>query len=111
MALRWVVLVVAAVVIGVVIGTWRAGPHVQTGRLDTTAAGDGTAIVGDHDYLFPGSVAWVGADGAWRDSGMPDCLAPASSTDGVRFAVADVAMDGASWGQVVWVDCRGVPAL
>ena len=101
---------VAMLIVGVVMGfgaaTFLGGTRTEVGRIDVMADGGGTAIVGEHDYLFAGSTRWRGLDGNWRQGGQPDCLPPESSVDGITFGVRP--MDG--WGQVVWVDCGSVAA-
>jgi hypothetical protein len=95
---------------GYLIGTWKAGPSVHTGRADSMADGGGTILTADWDYGFARDVEWVGADGTWHDSGPPDCLPPMSSVEGLRFAATEVTVDGVTWRPVVWIDCRSVPA-
>ncbi len=101
---------VAILVVGVAIGlgaaTFLGGTRTEVGRIDVSASGEGTAIVGDHDFLFAGSTRWRGTDGSWRQAGQPDCLPPESSVDGITFGVRP--MDGLA--QVVWVDCGSVAA-
>ena len=62
---------------------------------------------GDWTYAVPlDGVTWVSADGVWNDSGRPDCLSPRNGTVRVRFAAAEVTIDGTTWRPVIWVDCR-----
>ena len=107
--LPWVAAVAVAVVVGFLVGTWRAGATIQTGRADSMGGGGGSIVTTGWTYGFSSDVAWTDASGSWHDGGTPACLPPLSSRDGVRFASVDVTVDGATWRPVVWIDCRSVP--
>lgn len=55
-------------------------------------------------YDIPLSVPWRDNE-SWRLDGRPDCLPPTGEIVPVRFAETTVKIDGASWRQVVFVDC------
>jgi hypothetical protein len=57
-------------------------------------------------YSIPKDVFWVDAQGSLHDGDRPACLPPEGTTNPVRFASVDVTVEGTSWRQVVWVDCR-----
>lgn len=76
----------------------------------------GVATVGDHMasvpaggwvYGIPGVQEWVDQQGTTHVGGWPACLGGAGRTVPITFGWVPVtAPDGASWRQVVWVDCR-----
>lgn len=80
---------------------WRYGP---------AYVGDHQAsiTVGDWDYGFSESVAWIDAAGSHHGDGWPTCLDVPAGTlvEGVRFATVDVEVDDVGWRQIVLVDCR-----
>lgn len=92
--LRWIALAGAGLVLGFLIGTWRAGASIHTGRADSTANGGGSIITEEWTYGFPADVSWIDTSNAWHEGGIPDCLPPGSSVEGVRFASIDVTVEG-----------------
>lgn len=88
-------------------GTTASSPHIQTGRADVNAAGDGGSIsTSDWTYALPmEGVTWVDRQGTLRDRGRPECLAPGTSID-VRFAAVEVSVEGQTWRPVVWISCQ-----
>ena len=104
--LRWVAVVVVALAVGFLIGTWRAGATIQTGRADSNGAGAGSITTSGWTYGFASDLAWTDDMGSWHDSGTPACLPPLSSRDGVKFASVEVTVDGNTWRPVIWIDCR-----
>ncbi len=104
-----VVLVGIALAVGFLVGTWRAGANIESGRADSTGNGGGSIITDGWTYGFPADVAWTDLDNAFHPDGLPDCLPPLSSVEGVRFAWVGVSVEGLGWRQVVWIDCRSVP--
>ena len=104
-----VVLVVLALAVGFLVGTWRAGPTVESGRAQSTGNGGGSIITNGWTYGFPADVAWTDTTNRFHPDGLPDCLPPLSSVDGLRFAWVGVSVEGWGWRQVVWIDCRSVP--
>ncbi len=52
-------------------------------------------------------VQWTDANGAWHESGRPECLPPAEETIPVTFAAMEVTVEGVTWRPVVWVSCEG----
>jgi len=82
-------------------------PDIQTGRADVNAAGNGGSIItSSWTYGLPTEgVTWVDRLGIVHESGRPECLAPATSTD-VRFAAVEVDVDGSTWRAVVWISCQ-----
>jgi hypothetical protein len=107
--LRWVAVAGSALVIGFLMGLWRAGPIIDTGRVDSMGDGGGTIFTDDWSYGFSAEVAWTDAGNGRHEGGTPDCLPPLSSVEGVRFAYVEVTFEGATWRPVLWIDCRGVP--
>jgi hypothetical protein len=103
-----VAIAVVALAIGFFAGTWRQGPIIDTGRADSTADGGGSISTDGWTYAFPADVTWVDASNVWHEDGPPDCLPPGSSVDDVRFAAAEVSVEGSNWRPVVWIDCRSV---
>jgi hypothetical protein len=105
----WLVAIVALFLIaGFLIGTWRSGTTITTGRADSTGDGGGSITTDGWTYGFSSDVPWTDANNSWHDGGTPDCLPPLSSVDEVRFAWIEVSVEGASWRPVVWIDCRSV---
>jgi hypothetical protein len=108
--LRWVAVVVGAVALGFLIGTWRTGARTETGQAHSTGAGGGSIVTSGWTYGFASDVAWTDANNSRHEGGTPDCLPPLSIKDGVKFAWIEVTVDGSTWRPVVWIDCRGVTA-
>ena len=89
-----------------------AGEHQQ--RPVTVLSG--IAAVGDHhatvtvagwSYGIEGSIVWVDQEGTMHDGGWPACLGGIGQNVPVTFGEVPVTTpDGATWRQVVWVDCR-----
>jgi hypothetical protein len=105
----WLVAIVALFLLaGFLIGTWRSGTKIATGRAQSAGDGGGSIITDDWTYGFSADVPWTDAQDAWHDGGIPDCLPPLSSVDGVRFAWTEAAIEGLSWRSVVWIDCGSV---
>lgn len=107
--LRLVALAGIAVVVGFLIGSWRAGATIHTGRADSTANGGGSIITDDWTYGFGADVTWIDSTNRWHESGIPDCLPQGSSVEGIRFASVEVNVEGSRWRPVVWIDCRSAP--
>jgi hypothetical protein len=97
-----------SLVAGFLIGTWRSGTNIATGRADSAGNGGGSIITHGWTYGFSSDVPWTDASNSWHEGGTPDCLPPLSSVDGVRFAWTEVSVEGVSWRHVVWIDCRSV---
>lgn len=74
------------------------------------AAGAISVEADGRTYNIPLDVPWTDAQGTFHDAGRPDCLSPDAGNVSVRFKTADVEVEGSSWSQVVWVDCRSVAA-
>jgi hypothetical protein len=106
--LRLVAVIAVAVALGFLIGTWRSGVTIETGRADSTANGGGSISTDGWTYGFSSDTAWTDASNSWHDSGLPDCLPPLSSVEGVRFAWVQATVEGVSWRPVIWIDCRSV---
>jgi hypothetical protein len=102
------VLLAAALVIGFLVGTWRAGPTIRTGTAHVNSEGGGSIEVGDWTYGIPADVEWTDVSGSRHDRGHPDCLPPLGIIENVRFASVDVNVEGLGWRPVIWVDCRSV---
>lgn len=102
---RWVAVVAVALVVGFLVGTWRTGVTIQTGRAQINGEGRGSIVTNGWTYGFGSDVAWTDDLGAWHESGSPACLPPLSSKDGVKFASIEVTVNGTTWRPVVWVDC------
>jgi hypothetical protein len=106
----WVIAGVVALAIAFALGGMRNGPSFHVGRADVTAAGGGSITTDDWTYGLPSDVAWTGRDGRWRDHGQPDCLPPGAIVNDLRFAAVEVNVEGTTWRQVLFVDCRSVPS-
>jgi len=104
-----VAVVVIAVAVGFLIGSWRSGVHIETGEAHSTGNGGGSIITDGWTYGFPADIAWTDTNNSWHEGGIPDCLPPPSIVGGVRFAWAEADIEGSGWRPVVWVDCRSVP--
>ena len=108
--IRWVAVIVVALAVGFLAGTWRSGPTISTGRAQSKGDGGGSIITTDGwTYGFSSDMAWTDSGGAYHENGLPDCLPPLSSVEGVRFAWVDVSVESTGWRTVVWIDCRSVP--
>ena len=104
---RAAALIGLALVVGFLIGTWRTGATVHTGRADTQADGGGSITTDDWTYGFLPGVSWVDASNVWHQGDEPpECLVAARSVEGVRFAAVEVSIEGSTWRPVVWIDCR-----
>lgn len=106
--LRLLALAVVALVLGFLLGTWRSGVHIETGRADSTGVGGGTIFTDDWAYGFAADVPWTDAANSRHEGDVPDCLAPLSSVEGIRFAWVEVTVEGTTVRPVVWIDCRSV---
>ena len=100
-------LVVVAVVVGYVLGEWRDGPMILTGRADMTAEGGGSITTDEWTYALAAEVDWIDSNNTWHLSERPGCLDPGESVE-VRFAATEVTIEGTTWRPVVWIDCRSV---
>ena len=106
--LRLVAVIVVALAVGFFIGSWRSGVHIETGRADSTGSGGGSISTDGWTYGFSADGAWTDATGSWHDQGLPDCLPPLSSVEGVKFAWIEATVEGTGWRPVIWIDCRSV---
>jgi hypothetical protein len=106
--LRIVAVIVVALAVGFLIGTWRSGVHIETGQAHSTGNGGGSIIAGGWTYGFPADIAWVDTSNSWHEGGIPDCLPPLSIVQGVRFAWVEASIEGTGWRAVVWIDCRSI---
>lgn len=103
---------VIALLIGLIIGRLLprdAAPEWQQADVQVSA-GQAVAQIGGQSYGVIGAVpAWIDAEGKTQRFTWPTCLADADagSTVSLRVAVVTVALDGARWGEIVGVDCRG----
>ena len=95
-----------ALVIGFVVGSWRAGPTLAVGVAHSVE--DQVSIEAEGwTYAMPLDVSWVDANSAWHDGDRPSCVPPSTGPiHGVRFAYVEVSIEALSWRPVVWVDCR-----
>jgi hypothetical protein len=103
------VVAILSLAAGFFIGTRQAGVHIETGRADSQGNGGGSIITDGWTYGFSSDIAWTDAKDSYHDGGTPDCLAPLSSVEDVRFAWVEVTIEGTGWRPVVWIDCRGMP--
>ena len=106
--LRLVAVIVVALAVGLLIGTWRSGVHIETGQAHSTGNGGGSIVTGGWTYGFPADLAWTDSLNRRHEGGLPDCLRPLSIVDGVRFAWVEVTVEGTGWRPVIWIDCRNV---
>jgi hypothetical protein len=67
---------------------------------------EASVVVGGWAYGIDGTgnLSWVDAQGTIHTNGWPACLTPGN--DPITFGEVPVTLDGATWRQVVWVDCR-----
>ena len=99
----------AAFVAGFLVATWLDAPITDTGRADTMEGGGGSIETDDWTYGFSADVAWVDERGTWNHGSHPACLRHHESVN-VRFAAAEVNVEGTTWRPVVWIDCRTASA-
>ena len=64
-----VVLVGLALAVGFLVGTWRAGATMESGRADSTANGGGSIITDGWTYGFPADVAWTDTTNRFHPDG------------------------------------------
>jgi len=107
--LRLAAVVAVALAVGFLLGTGRSGATIETGRADSTGGGGGSISTDGWTYGLSSDISWTDVHGSIHGGGLPDCLPPLSSVEGVRFAWVEVSVEGAGWRQVVWIDCRSVP--
>lgn len=112
-ATLWTGLAVVAgllLVLGYAVGDAGSGTHWREG---TAHVGQHQAsiVVDDWEYGISDSVTWIDRGGSHHEEGWPRCLdvAAGTSVESVRFAWVDVEADGASWREVVLVDCQEDP--
>ncbi len=106
--LRLAAVVVVALALGFLVGTWRSGVHIETGQAHSTGNGGGSIVTDGWTYGFPADIAWLDIHNSWHEGGLPDCLPSLSIVDGVRFAWVDARIEDRGWRPVVWIDCRSV---
>lgn len=119
MRIRKGIVVVAAVLVGVVIGvlvTWTVGladgAQIQVMEGYASVNEEGTAIGLSPDGETPGAsyvvagALWREQDGSWHDT-FPTCLEPLSTGQRVRLGVLDARPQGEAPGRavVVWLEC------
>lgn len=108
---RGAVLTAGVLIVAALVGACGSGepvsPAVQTGRADVNGDGTGGSIsTSDWTYGLPtAGVVWIDRQGTRHDRGLPECLAPGSSTD-VKFAAVEVHVGGDTWRPVVWISCQ-----
>ncbi len=104
-------LLVASVVVAFLLGRssathvdWQTGTA-HVGARQISVESDGWT------YGVSGSVPmWFDARGSSHESGWPDCLAGDVRTiSALRFAAAEVEVDGLGYRPIVAVDCRPAP--
>ena len=100
-----IALVAIAFVAGLLVGTWRAAPTIQTGRADTAADGGGSIITDGWTYGFSPNTEWVDGQGQVHLGDQPECLVPMGPSVQVRFASVQVTQNGGEWRPVLWIDC------
>ena len=106
-------LAVAAAVVVAVAGFYagrRLNTTIETGEVHSQGDGGGSILTPGWTYGFGRDVTWLDDRGSWHESDTPDCLPPLSVVKNVRFAWAEVTVQGTTWRPVVWVDCSSVPA-
>jgi hypothetical protein len=67
---------------------------------------EASVSVGGQIYGFAGkgNITWADAQGTIHQGDWPACLTPGNHP--ITIGAVPVTVDGMSWGQVVWVDCR-----
>jgi hypothetical protein len=88
-----------------------AGEHHQPGMtilhgVAYVGVNEASVSVGGQVYGFAGkgNLTWADAQGTIHQGDWPACLQPGNVP--VTIGTVPVTVDGMSWGQVVWVDCR-----
>ena len=99
---------VLAVGIGGAVGYYVVQSRTTHEARGTAAAAENAISLETTDWTYnvPLDVHWRGADGAWRESGRPECLPPGSNVE-IRFWWTDVSIERSAWREVLAVDCRG----
>jgi hypothetical protein len=85
--------------------TPRTSLVIQTGL---ASAVDGAILIEANGWTYGvplDGVRWVDRLGTWQTGGRPECLMPGPDR-AVRFAAAEVSVEGATWRPVVWVSCQ-----
>jgi hypothetical protein len=119
MKIRRVLVVIAALLIGVAMGFligWAVGPadsaqvEVLEGYASVNEEGTAIGLSPDGEGPGPGYVVagamWREQDGPWHDS-FPTCLDPLVTDQRVRMGVLDTPPQGEAPGRsvVVWLEC------
>jgi hypothetical protein len=99
-----IALAVVAGAAGYVMGARLSGVVVHTG-VASPAEGAISAEADGWTYNIPLDIPWADAQGVWYDHGRPGCLTGVADVP-IIFGSVEVAADGSTWRQVVWVDCR-----
>ncbi|GAB6986318.1 hypothetical protein JCM10369A_28420 [Nocardioides pyridinolyticus] len=102
-----VVLVLAAAVLGYLLGRQDPREHVEEVSCLSTAWAISCELEDDWTIGFPARVTWTDVHGAWHENTRPECLPPTGrGLEGpVRITWVPVDVDGTSWRQVVAVAC------
>lgn len=83
----------------------RPDKYVVTAKVQS-AEGAMSADDGNWTYGIPLDVAWRDGQGAYHDSGRPECLPPSGKEEGpVQFTAIPVDVGGVKSRQVIFVDC------
>jgi hypothetical protein len=102
------VVLVVAIAIGLVAGSWRFGPSIHAGMAHSAEG----AISVESDgwfYGIPMDIAWTDQQNSFHERGRPACLPPSADLIPIRFSAVEVSAEAVQWRQVVWVDCRATP--
>ena len=104
---NWTVrlLLVGAIVLAYFIGTLRPSVQMHTGT-GYSAEGAISVEADGWTYAIPrDDMLWMDKLGTLHTSGRPECL-PIGAEVTVKFGAVEVTVQGSTWRQVVWVDCR-----
>ena len=108
---RWAVLGLVLLLVAVAFVGFRVGrdSRVATEEVSCLAlqAQIGCTLNDGWDVSVPLDVPWTDSNGAFHESGRPECLPPKGrgATGPVRVAWTKVEVGGSGWRQVVWVGC------
>jgi hypothetical protein len=116
---RYLRALVAAIVVAVaavaVVLLWPDENSIRLvrGEVDLVGA-DGVGVgVDGEGYLVGAGRAWRGVDGAWHESGQPECLPPGSRGAVVELGVLPIPSEHDAGGypnNVAWVRCVSLPS-
>jgi hypothetical protein len=104
-----VVLIIAAVICGLLLGwfarsTRPASVNVSTGRAYASSS-QISVSAGGWTYDVPLDVPWRMRGGQWQLGSRPSCLQPKAALQQIRFGWVKFATRGTTDRRLVWVEC------